>query len=235
MKYEVDFSKPYSKGEYNKFNDVEQWIRISEGCPNRCSFCRESFENPELKILNIPNIVRNQVKILDMNLLCKKEALEIIKFLGSQKVNNKKVYYELLCGIDYRFLTFELAKALKDNNFINIRLAWDYGFVLQRVFKKVLNLLIKAGYNPRKDITFFFICNWKTSYKQNLLKLDLCKVWNVKVADCYFDNQLYPNVEPIYWKVSEIKDFRQRVRRHNLMVNFKIDPEYIYGSDLNEF
>jgi hypothetical protein len=48
-----------------------------------------------------------------MNLLCHKEALDIIKFLGDQKVNNKVVYYELLCGIDYRFLTQEIANALK--------------------------------------------------------------------------------------------------------------------------
>lgn len=43
----------YSRGSYNKMNDIEQWIRISEGCPNNCEFCRETREcgiDPELKI-----------------------------------------------------------------------------------------------------------------------------------------------------------------------------------------
>jgi hypothetical protein len=32
---ECDLSKPYSKGEYNKFDDQEQYIRLSEGCPRK--------------------------------------------------------------------------------------------------------------------------------------------------------------------------------------------------------
>ena len=51
---EADRSKPYSKGEYNKFDDKEQWARLSEGCPNGCSYCREGIENPELKVFEIP-------------------------------------------------------------------------------------------------------------------------------------------------------------------------------------
>jgi hypothetical protein len=47
----------------------------------------------------------------------------------------------------------------------------------------------------------------------------------VKVADCYFDNQLSPNTKPIYWDVLEIASFRSKVRKHNQLVNFKIDPE----------
>jgi len=92
MDCEADMSKPYSKGSYNKFDDHEQYIRISEGCPNGCPYCREKYENPEIKMLEIPEIQRNKVKILDMNLLCHKEALETIKFLGDQRINGEVVY-----------------------------------------------------------------------------------------------------------------------------------------------
>ncbi len=85
-------------------------------------------------------------------------------------------------------------------------------------------MLLKAGYKPN-DITIFMICNWKISYEHNLRKLDLCKVWNVKVADCWFDNQLSPNIIPIHWTDVQIKDFRHKVRKHNQLVRFKIDPE----------
>ena len=221
----MKLAKPYGKGPYNKFDDKEQWIRISEGCPNQCPFCAESFENPGYKIYPIPEIVRNSVKIMDMNLLCKSEALNIIRKLGGKTVNNKVVYYELICGIDYRFLTPLIAEALKICRFKKIRLAWDFGFEFQKEIKAAITLLIKEGYKPN-DITVFMICNWRIPYEENLKKLDLCKVWNVKVADCWFDNQLSPNILPVHWSGEQIKTFRARVRKHNQLVNFKIDPEY---------
>jgi hypothetical protein len=230
---ECDLTKPYAKGSWNKFNDTEQWIRISEGCPNKCPFCRESYENPENKLLPIPEIIRNEVKIMDMNLLCKSEALGILQDLGQRKVNGKVVYYELLCGLDYRFLTLELAKALKAARFKNLRLAWDFSITLQKTIKASIQLLLDAEYKP-KDITIFMICNWRTPYAHNLVKLDLCKVWNVKAADCYFDNQLSPNIKPIHWTAEQIKDFRHKVRKHNQIVNFGINPELEENRDLNE-
>jgi len=211
----------YSYGPYNKFDEKEQWIRITEGCPNNCPFC---YEPQELKIFDIPEIVRNKVKIMDMNLLCKPEAKEILKALGSKLANDKVVYYELTCGVDFRFLSQELANILKENRFKNIRIAWDFGFNLQKDIKKAIEKLLTAGYIS-KDITIFIICNWKIPYSENLKKLDLCKVWRVKVADCYYDGQTSPNIIPIHWKESEISDFRRKVRKHNQLVNFGIDPE----------
>ncbi len=222
---ETALLKPYTKGSYNKFDDQEQWIRITEGCPNKCPYCRESWENPKLIVYDLPELVRNKVKIMDMNLLCKKESLGIIKELGRRKVNGKVIYYELVCGLDYRFLDQEKATALRQARFKNLRLAWDWEFLKQKEIKEAVKLLLNAGYDP-KEITIFIICNWKISYEYNLKKLDLCKVWNVKVADCYFDNQLSPNIKPIHWDEEEIKDFRSKVRKHNQLINFRIDPEY---------
>jgi len=44
----------------------------------------------------------------------------------------------------------------------------------------------------------FLLCNWKIPYSECLKKLDLLKVWNVQVCDCYFDNQIR-NIQPVYW------------------------------------
>jgi len=221
-----NLEKEYSKGAYNKCNDEEQWIRITEGCPNACAFCRESFENGRGEIyLDIPEIKRNQVKIIDMNITAKAKFIEITDQLGKQKVNNKVVYYELVCGIDYRYMTLEKAEALKRNRFIKIRLAWDHALQEQRKIRKCIQMLLKAGYSTR-DITVFMICNWIIPQDHNLSKMDLCKVWNVKIADCYFDNQLSPNIKPIHWSLKEIKDFRKKVRKHNQLIGFGIDPEF---------
>jgi len=217
--------KNYNTGAYNKYNETEQWIRITEGCPNNCEFCYETKINGSDPIYyEIPEIVRNTVKIMDMNLLSKPRAIEIINKLGSIRVNKKVVYYELVCGIDWRFLTLELALALKKARFVNIRFAWDFGMGFQKEIKNTVNLLRTAGY--KKNITVFMICNWKIPYKVCLMKLDLCKVWNVKVADCYFDNQVSPNIKPIYWTEEQIKKFRKKVRKHNQLILFGIDPEF---------
>jgi hypothetical protein len=217
--------KPYSKGSYNKYNNEEQWIRISEGCPNKCEFCRESFENGTEPIYYpIPEIVRNNVKILDMNINYKDKFLDIINELGFKKVNNKVVYYELTCGIDYRYMTQEKADSLFKNRFINIRLAWDGSIYEQKRIKSVIDMLLKAGYKSN-DLMVFMICNWKISYQDNLFKMELCKIWRVKIHDAYFDNQLPPNIKPIHWSLEQIKEFRRKVRKHNQMVNFGIDPE----------
>lgn len=211
----------YSYGSYNKSNEKEQWIRITEGCPNQCPYC---YEPKEFKIFEIPEIIRNNVKIMDMNLICKKDALYIIRTLANKRVNKKKVYYELVCGIDYRYLTKEIAEGLYLARFLKMRLAWDFSYKLQKEIKKAIEHLKKAGYKS-KDIMVFMICNWNITYEENLRKLDLCKVWNVQVADCYYDNQTFPNVIPINWTDEQLKDFRKRVRKHNQLVNFGIDPE----------
>ena len=224
MECEYKLTKPYSKGEYNKVDGEEQWIRLSEGCPHKHPYCAESFENQEIKMFEIPEIIKNKVRILDMNLLCHPEALEIIRELGRRRENGKVIYYELTCGIDWRFLTQELSSALKQSRFKKIRMAWDFGLEDQYKIKDSIKLLLNAGYSE-KELTLFMICNWKTSYEENLIKMDLCKVWNVKIADCWFDNQLSPNIKPIHWIEDQIKDFRKKCRKHNQLVNFRIDPE----------
>ena len=211
----------YSYGYYNKIVGDRQAIRITEGCPNNCPYC---YEPTEIKIFGIPEIVRNHVLIYDMNLLCKPQAKEILKELANKRVDEKVVYYELVCGIDYRFLTQELSDLLKVARIEKIRLAWDWFYKDNRKIKNAIYMLLKSGYKPN-DIMVFMICNWNISYEENLKKLDLCKVWNVQVADCYYDNQTSPNINPIEWNYEQIHDFRHKVRKHNQLVNFKVDPE----------
>ena len=210
----------YSKGPYNKIKGNSQAIRITEGCPHNCPFC---YEPQQFKIFEIPEIIKNNVLIYDMNLLAKPEALNIITSLPS-KVNDKLIYYEMVCGIDYRFLTKQIAETMRIKRFGKIRIAWDWDYKDAQKIKIAIKKLIRAGYKPN-TITIFMICNWEIPWNENCRKLDLCKVWNVKVADCYFDNQLSPNIQPEHWTPKQIKDFRRRVRKHNQLVNFGIDPQ----------
>jgi hypothetical protein len=213
--------RSYSTGPYNKANDKEQWIRISQGCPNQCPFCYE----PKVEVVYpIPEIIRNDVKIMDMNLLSKPGSAEIIKQLGENRVNGKTVRYQLVCGIDWRYLTKELAGLLKRARFDKIRLAWDFEYSQLYKINDALAILLNVGY-AAKSLTVFMVCNWQISYEMCFKKLYMCAVWNVKVADCYFDGQVSPNIKPLGWTADEIVKFRRLVRKHNQLVTFGIDPE----------
>jgi len=228
MNPEYHLSKPYAKGAYNIFDQEEQHIRITEGCPNKCLYCAESWENGTEPIYyEIPEIVRNKVVILDMNLLSKPRAKEIIENLGQRRVNGKIVYYELQCGIDYRFLTQELAACLKRNHFINIRLAWDYGYSLAYKIKDSLNMLTWSGYAAR-DIQVFMIANYRLSAEEFKLKMSSLAWRGVQVADCWYDNQKKGSVEPIYWTAEQIKEISVLSRNHNIMCRHNgIQPELV--------
>ena len=158
-----------------------------------------------------------------MNFLCRKYLIETINGLGKIIVNGKVVYYEAVCGFDYRFLTVNITEALKEARFVKPRLAWDDAFSEQCKIKDAINKLVKAGYN-RKDIMLFMIVNWRIPREDCERKLDLMKVWNVKVCDCCYDGG-YKYATPDYWMGKDLKEFRARCRKHNQLVNFGIDPE----------
>ena len=214
----------YSKGEQNIITDEYQVIRLSEGCPWKCPWCYEHIAiGDDWKIFDIPEIVRRDVRITDMNLLAKPEAYQIISQFRDIRVDKKVVYPWLVCGIDYRFLTIELAEALKNNRFVKLHFAWDWRYSDQKKIKSAVDCLKKVGYH---EISIFMICNHPAvSYKENIKKLDLCKYWHCKVNDCYFDNQVSPGIIPVAWTDEQIKLFRKKVRKHNQIVNFGIDPE----------
>ena len=198
----------------------EQMIETCNGCPNNCEYCKEP---KEMVVFDIPEIKQNYVRILDMNFLAQPDAIERIRYLGRQKVNNKVVYYELVCGIDFRIMTMEVAQLLKDNRFVKIRLAWDHSFELQYKIKDTIDMLVKAGYKP-KELSVFILVNWKIPFEECVRKLDLLKVWNVKVNDCCFDGG-YKIHKSMYWNEDQIKLFRKMCRKHNQLVLFGIDPE----------
>lgn len=225
----------YSYGAYNKIIGDMQKIRITEGCPHNCPFC---YEPQEIKIFGIPKIKRNKVLISDMNLLAKKEAKEILCELMDTRVGGKPVKYEFECGVDFRCLTPEIAGLLYHGNFgnfnkagnwtRNIKMAWDWGY--NQHFRKMYDAIERlkmAGFKGR-EISLFMICNWKIPLQECIQKLDALKVWGVLVNDCYFDNQTFPNVQPIYWKIIELVYFRAKCRKHNQLIIFEgYDPQII--------
>ncbi len=192
-------------------------IQFTKGCPNQCIYC---YEPPEMEYLD-PDIPKTEdlVQILDMNILANPRAEEIIVYC--METNNK--HYELVCGIDFRLLDQGMANLLHNARFIKMRWAWDYGFSQQKIHQKVWKMFKKAGYKS-EELSVFMLVNWKIPYVECCKKLDLLKVWNVKVNDCCFDGG-YKRAKPKDWNIDQIKRFRAMCRKHNQLVLFKIDPE----------
>lgn len=204
-------------------------IQFTKGCPNQCKYC---YEPKEMEYYD-PKIPKGEalVQILDMNFLSNPKHEEHLTDL--MEANNKE--YELICGVDYRRLNQELCNLLYNARFIKMRWAWDYGFSDQKIHQKVWKMFLKAGYKS-ENLSVFMIANWKIPFTECCKKLDLLKVWNVKVNDCCFDGG-YKNTKPIHWDIEDIKIFRKICRKHNQLVRFKLDPECksratIYNWDL---
>jgi hypothetical protein len=215
-----DFKTVYNYPQVNYIKGGVQRIETSRGCPRLCPYCKEP---DKLEVFDIPRIISNCVEILDMNFLWQPNILDRIKQLGRIKVNNKVVYYDEVCGFDFRFMSQEIANELKKSRFINIRIAWDWYMNDQYKIKDCLKMLFNAGFS-KKEISCFMIVNWKIPKKECERKMDLLKIWNIKICDCCYDGG-YKIAVPEFWEQGEIEDFRADCRKHNQLVNFEIDPE----------
>ena len=194
-----------------------QKLKFTDGCPNGCEYCYEpkvKFKYRNVEVSDLP--IQKDVQILDMNFLANPLWKDILFKLPKSR-------YEMVCGFDYRRLTLEACKMFKAKGFHTIRWAWDLDFKQQKIHSKVWRMFRKAGFRS-EDLSVFMLVNWKTPYEECCKKLDLLKVWNVKVNDCCFDGG-YKIAKPKYWTAEQMKDFRRKCRKHNQMVMFKIDPE----------
>lgn len=217
MKYHSEF--------YNKVNNKEQWIRLSDGCYNNCSFCY----CPKHKIsYKLPKIKRNIVRFLDMNFLYAYDDKEILlEQLRTTKVNGKVVRYTFTCGLDYRLLNLPILKLLRKARIGRVNnkgrwrnglvIAWDNKYKEKFRITQCIDNMIKAGYD-RSKIAVFMVCNHKVSYKECLNKLKVLKKYRIQIIDCWFNNQIRGKVKPIFWTFNECKTFGGLCRSHNVAI-----------------
>jgi hypothetical protein len=104
-----------------------------------------------------------------------------------------------------------------------VAIVWWVALALNRADD--VDMLVKVGYKPKEIMTFMQANHSRATFAECCLKLDLCKVWNIKVCDCYYDGQIGSKILPVFWSGPEINAFRKKVRKHNQIVNFGIDPE----------
>jgi len=217
MKYNSEF--------YNKCDDKEQWIRITDGCYRNCWNC---YAPVDKKVYALPKIERNIVRFLDMNFLyAHNNPIQFIDNLSKIKVNNRVVRYTFLCGLDFTLLTREFLVSCKKarvgrfnnkGNFINgLTIAWDRGYDELDLFNKAIDMIVDSGYK-RSNIQVFMLCNGKVPYGECVKKLKILKEKRVQIADCWYDNQKRGEISPCYWSKEECLSFGKLCRAHNIAV-----------------
>ncbi len=220
----------YPQVNYVDKNGV-QWIELNRGCKRQCAFC---YSDPNFKVFTVPEIISNHVQIIGEGILYDMDILMKFEELGKKKVNGRVVYYGLSQGVDYRLLREEHIKSMIKNRiglinghgnwYKGIRIAWDGGYVVQPQIKLTLDGLVSYGYN-RKAISVFVLTNWKIPYSVCMQKLEKLKEWGVKIDDCTY-NTTKREMNPIFWTLEELKDFRRKCRKHNQLILFNgYDPE----------
>ena len=227
----------YHSEFYNKMDQTEQWIRLSDGCYRGCwnCYCPKTILHYE-----VPKIERNRVIFLDMNFLhAYPNPLQTINYLGQIKVNNKVVYYDFQCGLDFTLMTKELASALKSGrfgrfnnkrNYANgLRIAWDRSIDEEEMFRRAIIMLKWVGY---KQIQIFMLVNGKVSFNDCVKKLLVLKDLRVEIGDCWYDNQKRGSIKPIYWTKDQCELFGKLCRSHNVAIKQRQYDSMDYLYDL---
>lgn len=250
--------------DYSLLNgNVEHHVtHAMRGCIRKCRFCgvwkiepKRLYKTSEELIKEIKSVGKNKVIFFDNNLLANKNIKEILSDLANLKVDGKPLTFECQSGFDGRLLEKvpELAVLLKRARFQNVRIAWDNSVSDYLLVKRQLRHLEKAGYKP-KDVSVFMIYNFDTLYKEMLEKLRYCKKLGVQITDCryrplksvhddynpqkYRDGQTkdeYYIHTKAGWTDQKIRDFRKRVRQHNIWIRYAKDKSLAYDRRMEKW
>lgn len=232
------------------------------GCVRRCKFCGVWKIEPDRRdrtatelVQEIKTIGKHKVIFFDNNFLANKHIKELLVELAGVRVNKRAVMFESQSGFDGRILEKnpELAQRLKRARFQNVKIAWDNSLSDAPRIKKQLSYLTKAGYNP-KDISVFMIYNYDVPYEAMLKKITHCQKWGVQITDCRYrpldsteDNydpskfrtgqtsKDYYIHEKAGWTDQKIRDFRKRVREHNIYIRYAKDKGLTYDKRMEKW
>ena len=234
---------------------------MMRGCIRRCAFCgtwriepqRTNKSKNEI-VDELKKVKKNRVIFFDNNLLANPHIKEILNEFIWLRVNNKPMIFESQSGFDGRLLEHdpELAVLIKKARFENVRIAWDNGVSDKESIKKQIELLVKAGYTP-KDLSVFMIYNFDVPYEDMCKKIEYCGKLGVQITDCrYRPLELdYDNYNPhmrqgqpegsFYihtkagWTDKKIRDFRIRVRKHNIWIRYAKDKGLTYDHRMEKW
>jgi len=234
---------------------------IMRGCIRRCNFCGTWRIEPKLTakskdeiIKELKKVGKNRVIFYDNNILANPQIKEILKEFAELKIKGKSVSFESQSGFDGRLLEKdpELAMLIKKARFANVRIAWDNSLDDQQAIKKQIDNLVEAGY-AAKDLSVFMIYNFDVPYEDMIQKIEHCEKMGVQITDCRYRPLKvdYDNYKPhmkkgqpegsFYihkeagWTDKKIRDFRRKVRQHNIEIRYAKDKGLKYDHKMERW
>lgn len=134
-----------------------------------------------------------------------------------------------------------------------MRIAWDNAVSDSSSIKKQIDSLRDAGYKA-KDISVFMIYNFNIPFEDMLKKLFYCKTWGVQITDCRFrpldvtkddfkpykfkegqSDKEYYIYKKAGWTDRKVRDFRKKVREHNIWVRYAKDKGLAYDKNMEKW
>ena len=234
---------------YDLVGSEFQVIHASRGCIRRCGFCGAWRIEPQLVFRDsvADLITKPRVLFYDNNILANPHIANILDELAEFRLpNGRRVSCDSQCGFDTRLLTRDLARALKRARFRNPRISWDGAYSQWPLLKDAICMLEEAGYR-RPDTYLFMLYNHDIQYAEMKEKLEACRRWGVRVADCRYrpldstedgyrpgpkpqspeDYYLHPG-----WLDSQVRRFRRAVRRQNIAIMLRLPGNrYVAGCE----
>lgn len=159
---------------------------ITRGCNRSCPFCvvpeKEGRAHQDRTLKDIWDGKSNLVTLLDNNILFLPEIFEET-CLTAQK---HKLTIDFNQGLDFRFISPEIAKIIKQTKIKDIRLALDHHNLIP-AFDRALNVL--RTHKCRKDPRVYALLGFNTDPKDDLARLNY-----LKAVGCRPYAMLFPTV-----------------------------------------
>ena len=182
LPYEIEHIYPdYSL--YSNLTKDKAFGFLTRGCCNNCDFCIVSKKEGmcSKKVADLSEFWRGQkyIDLLDANILACKERMGLLS-----QLSESKAYVDFTQGLDARFITDEVAIALKRVKKKAVHFAFDF-MKNEKAIIKGLNTYRKFNNRSEHDIVYI-LTNFNTTIEE-----DLYRVQMVKDAGFYPDIRIY--------------------------------------------
>ena len=167
LPYEIEHIYPdYSL--YSELTKGKAYGFLTRGCCNNCSFCIVSKKEGlcSQKVADLSEFWRGQKEIilLDANILACKERMELLKQLA-----DSKAWIDFSQGLDARFITEEVAKALNAVKKNIVHFAFDF---MKNEKAIVKGLKMYSQYNKVSiHDSVYILTNFDTTIEEDLYRV----------------------------------------------------------------
>lgn len=162
---------------YPEFTKDTAYGFLTRGCPNNCSFCIVSKKEGlcSRKVADLSEFWRGQknIELLDPNILACKDKMGL---LGQLAESGAKVNFNQ--GLDARFITEEVAKALSEIRIKTVHFAFDFMKNEERIVAG-LKTFQRLCPTESRNATVYMLTNFDTTLEEDIYRLR-------KIQECGF-------------------------------------------------